>query len=236
MKPTLIVILPTYNEAENIHDLCYEILAQNNMLEILVVDDYSPDKTYKIVEKISMVEPRVHLLLRKDQRGRGYAGIAGFKKALEFKPDYILEMDADFSHNPKYIPNFLKNALESKVVIGSRFVNAGLDTERTFSRKFISIVAKTFLSVVLGIQVKDPTSGYRLFHIDVIKSILPLIKAGDPFIVTEILYYCHKMGFSIKEIPINFEERRYGASKLKLKTLIKYFFQVLKLKMLSKSQ
>jgi len=128
----IMVVLPTYNEIENIENICKVILQVNLNLEILVVDDNSPDGTYKVVENLQKQNKNIHLLLRTTEKGRGSAGIAGFKKALELGADILMEMDADFSHQPKYINDFLNQIENYDVVIGSRYTNGGKDFDRGF--------------------------------------------------------------------------------------------------------
>jgi len=225
-----IVMIPTYNEAGNIEGLVKEILALPLELSVLVVDDFSPDKTYEIVKQMSDNDPRVMLLLRKENRGRGWAGIDGFKKALELGADYIVEMDGDFSHSPKYIADFVAAAKNGDVVIGSRYVNGGKDDERTFLRKSISFFARKYIATVLGVKVKDSTSGFRLFSRSALEKIIVDLCARDPFIVSEVLYSAHKNKLKIVEVPIEFMPRAKGVSKLQASTLIKYLLRVLSLR------
>ncbi|MFH1715680.1 MAG: polyprenol monophosphomannose synthase [Elusimicrobiota bacterium] len=229
----IVVMIPTYNEKDTILTLCDELLALDLDLNILVVDDNSPDGTANIVKELSKRDKRVRCLLRTENRGRGYAGAAGFKKALEYNPEYIVEMDADFSHNPKYVYDFVKavKSLSADVVIGSRYVSSGKDEERSLIRKIISACAGFYLRIVLGIKANDPTSGFRLFTNRAVKEILPKLRAKDPFIVTEILYYCYKYKMKVIEVPIQFEERRAGQSKLNASILWRYLFNVWKLRL-----
>ncbi|MDR2708924.1 MAG: polyprenol monophosphomannose synthase [Elusimicrobiota bacterium] len=226
----IIAMIPTYNEAGNIKEVIENILSLDKNFEVLVVDDMSPDKTYEIVEKLGQSEPRIHLLLRKEKRGRGYAGKDGFKKALELGADFVVEMDGDGSHAPKYIPQFLQAAEGYEVIIGSRYVKGGKDDKRNFLRKAVSNFARNYLAFAIGAKVKDPTSGFRMFKRDALKSFVDKLKASDPFIVTEVLYYVNKGGFKVKEYPIEFLPRISGVSKLKPLTLVKYLFKVLKLR------
>ena len=226
----IIAMVPTYNESGNIKELVNELLKLPLDLEVLVVDDNSPDGTYKIVEQMALNNRRVHLLLRKDNRGRGWAGIDGFGKALEMGADFIVEMDADFSHQPKYITVFAEKIKDSDVVVGSRYVAGGKDEQRGFLRQAVSSFARKYLSFVLGVKLQDPTSGFRFFTKNAMEKILPSLKARDPFIVTEVLFYLKKNGLKIQEVPIEFMQRAAGESKLKPATLIKYLFRVLLLR------
>jgi dolichol-phosphate mannosyltransferase len=225
------VMVPTYNEASNIKMVIDEILNCGINADVLIVDDMSPDKTYKIVEEISKTNNKVHLLLRKEKKGRGYAGKDGFLKALDMNADYIVEMDGDGSHSSKYIPEFLKTIENCDVVIGSRYTNGGKDEERSIVRKIISNFSRRYLSFILKIKIQDPTSGYRMFKRAALAKFVAELTASDSFIVTEVLYKVKKNNLKIKEYPIIFLARFSGKSKLHLRTLITYLFKVLKLKL-----
>ena len=226
----IIAVIPTYNESGNIKQVVSEILALPLNIEALVVDDLSPDGTYKIVEEMSKSDSRVHLLLRKENRGRGWAGIDGFKKALEMGAKYIVEMDGDGSHSPKFIPALVSNAQDGGMVIGSRYIAGGRDESRTILRRLISGFAGRYLSLALGVKIADPTSGFRLFERSSLQKIVGNLSARDPFIVSEVLYYAKKNGVNIKEVPIEFMPRIAGQSKLRPSTLLKYLYRVLLLR------
>jgi len=225
-----IAMIPTYNEASNIKRIIEDVLSCGIDIEVLIVDDMSPDGTYKIVEETAKTNPKVHLLLRKEKRGRGYAGKDGFKKAIEMGAKYIVEMDGDGSHSPKYLPGFLDMIQSCDAVIGSRYVSGGKDEERTPLRRIVSNMSKWYLGFVLGVKIKDPTSGYRMFRKEALEKFVDKLQANDPFIVTEVIYYLKKYGCAVKEYPIEFLSRASGESKLKPWTLVKYLFKVLKLK------
>lgn len=227
----IIAVIPTYNESGNIKTLVGQLLSIPLPIEVLVADDNSPDGTWKIVEELSKTDPKVHLLLRKERRGRGWAGIDGFKKALEMGADYVVEMDGDGSHSPKFIPDFLKASEKADIVVGSRYVSGGKDEQRSFLRQIISNFARKYLSFVVGVRLNDPTSGFRFFKKEALKKILPSLKARDPFIVTEVIYFAKKNKLVLQEVPIEFLQRISGESKLKPSTLIKYLFRVWKLKL-----
>lgn len=226
-----IVMIPTYNEAANIEALVRELRAMPLQPEVLVVDDNSPDGTARVVEQIAAADPHVHLLLRTERRGRGWAGIDGFKKALEMGADAVLEMDGDHSHAPRFIPSFAAKLGEADIVIGSRYVSGGADEERTLLRQVVSNCARRYLALVLGVNVQDPTSGYRMFTRAAVEKLVPLLSARDPFIVTEILYRSKLLGLKVAEVPIEFKTRNAGESKLKPATLFKYLLRVWKLKL-----
>ncbi|MBL7147604.1 MAG: polyprenol monophosphomannose synthase [Nanoarchaeota archaeon] len=225
-------MIPTYNEKENIANLINEILKLNiKNLHIVVVDDYSPDGTWKIIEQISKNKKNVHLLLRKTKRGRGYAGKDGFIYCLKNKADIIIEMDADFSHNPKYIPLMLKEIKNYDIVLGSRRVKGAQEVGRSFIRKTITYLANLYIRLMLGLKVKDCNSGFRCFKREVLEKIKPeKIKSKGPAIVQEVLFKAHLKGFKIKEIPIIFVNRTKGKSKLRIPQLASGYWIVLKLK------
>ena len=230
-----IVMIPTYNERDNISPLLEQILKIDRDIEVLVVDDNSPDGTWKIVEEISGKEPRVHLLLRKRRKGRGVAGIDGLKYALEKGADYIIEMDADFSHNPKYIPEILKAMEKYDVAIGSRFINGGKDKDRGFLRRLITKLAGMYVRMLLGVKIKDVSSGFRCFRREALEKIdLDDMASGGPSIVLELLYKITLNGFNIKEVPIVFEDRRQGKTKLDWITLLETMVMVLRLRKMKK--
>ncbi|MDN3514470.1 MAG: polyprenol monophosphomannose synthase [Candidatus Brocadia sp.] len=230
------VMIPTYNERENIENLIREILnLKIPDLHIVVVDDNSPDGTSEAVKKASKEHPEVELLLRITERGRGSAGIAGFKYALDHGADSVVEMDADFSHHPKYIPRLLEALQDADLVIGSRFTRGGEDVNRGIARRVITLLAGIYVRVLLGLQIKDVSSGYRCFKRKVLEAIeLDSMISTGPSIVSEVFYRAHLKGFSIKEIPIKFEDRTRGQTKLNYKILVKTLLMVLKFKRLNK--
>ena len=230
------VMIPTYNERENIENLIGEILnLKISDLHVVVVDDNSPDGTSEIVKNLSKEHPEVELLLRTTGRGRGSAGIAGFKYALERGADCVVEMDADFSHHPKYIPSFLEAIQEADMVIGSRSVAGGKDVNRGIVRRVITFLASVYVKMLLGLKIKDVSSGYRCFKRKVLEAIeLDSMISTGPSIVSEVFYRAHLKGFSIKEIPIEFADRTHGQTKLNYSILIKTLLMVLKFKRLNK--
>lgn len=227
-----LVVLPTYNESENIKRLITQILQLPFNIEILVVDDNSPDSTAGIVKKISQSNNKVHLLVRYNEKGRGSAGIAGFKSAFKYFPDYVIEMDADFSHLPQQIPNLIRAVKNYDLVIGSRFVEGGCQTGRPFYRIMVSSGANYFLRKVLGIKSKDCTTGFRCYKLSALGKInFNKIKSTGPSIVFEILYYLQKENCKIKEVPIIYQERKKGKSKLNYKILLQCILFAVKLRL-----
>ncbi len=230
----IIAVIPTYNEADNILPLIGEVLKQSPNLEVLVVDDYSPDGTWSLVEREAKGNSRVHLLLRKKDRGRGLAGLEGIRRAIEMRADRVVEMDADFSHDPGDLPRLLDASDGADLVVGSRYVEGGTDEERGILRRLVSLFARNYLKCVLGLKVSDPTSGYRCFGSGAFRSLMSEgISARGPFIITEILFHCHREGLRIIEVPINFRRRRTGSSKLGALTLTNYLFQAVRLRLAS---
>lgn len=226
------VMIPTYNEKENIKILIDKILKLNiKNLEIVVADDNSPDGTWRIVKEISGKNKKVHLLLRTKDKGRGYAGKDGFIYCLKHGSDVVVEMDADLSHDPKYIPLMLKELKNADLILGSRRIEGGNEFGRSIFRKFVTWGANLFIRTVLGIKVKDCNSGFRCFRRKVLEGIkVESLKSKGPSIVQEVLFKAHLKNFKIKEVPITFVDRTKGKSKLGLKQLANGYFMVLKLK------
>lgn len=206
-------MVPTYNESGNIERLITEILAQGDDVGVVVVDDDSPDGTWKIVEEYSKRNPRVHLLRRIGRRGRGTAGIEGFQYAVKQGAEFVIEMDADFSHNPSYISGFLREMGDCDLLIGSRMVKGGGETGRGPLRQWITKAANLYIRLVLGLPYKDATSGFRIFRREVLEAVdLNNLISTGPSILQEILFMAHRKGFRIKELPIIFEDRTVGQS------------------------
>ncbi len=226
-------MIPTYNEKENIANLINNILnLKIKNLHIVVADDNSPDGTWKIVQQISKKKKNVHLLLRTKNRGRGSAGKDGFIYCLKHKADIIVEMDADMSHNPKYIPLLIKELRNADLVLGSRRVKGSEEIGRSPIRRMITHFANLYIQLLLGLNIKDCNSGYRCFKRKVLEKInLDKIESKGPSIVQEVLFKAHLKGFKIKEIPITFINRTKGRSKLGLKQLAAGYFMVTKLKL-----
>ena len=224
-------MVPTYNEAPNIEQLLREILGQGPDIGAVVVDDDSPDGTAAIVERLRQEDPRVHLLLRKEERGRGTAGIAGFRYAVGQGIPFIIEMDADFSHPPSYIPCFLSQMEDCDLLIGSRLVEGGGERGRHFLRKWITRLANAYIRVILGLPFRDCTSGYRVFRREVLQAIeLDQIMSGGPSVVEEVLYKAYRRGFRIKEAPYILEERKAGESTFNRKIMLNALAMMVKIR------
>ena len=230
MKP--FVMIPTYNEKENIRNLIDRILKLRiKNLHVVVADDNSPDGTWKIVQEISRKNKNVHLLLRKKDKGRGSAGKDGFIYCLKHGADIVVEMDGDMSHDPKYIPSMIKELKNADLILGSRRVEGSKEIGRSLFRKFVTWGANLYITIMLGIKLKDCNSGFRCFKREVLEKInLKKLESKGPAIVQEILFKTHLKGFKIKEIPITFINRTKGHSKLGIPQLAAGYFMVLKLK------
>ena len=215
MDKRILVIIPTYNERENIRKLIPMVMEQHASIDILVVDDNSPDGTAHEVEKWANETSRVRLMNRPAKLGLGTAYVAGFRFALESLYDLIFEMDADFSHDPKEIPKFLEVIGRYDLVIGSRYVQGVNVVNWPMSRLLLSWSANLYTRIVTGLPVKDSTSGYKCFKREVLETIdLDRVHSDGYAFQIEMNYKVWKKGFSLFEIPIVFEDRNVGVSKM----------------------
>ncbi len=234
---SLYVMIPTFNEAENIVPLLDDLFALGvEGMHVLVVDDTSTDGTWQLVEDYAARNANVHLLLRSKRRGRGTAGIDGFNWILSTDAELILEMDGDYSHQPKHIPAMIEAIKDADLVLGSRFVPGGSDNDRGLVRQAVTKLAGLYVRSLLKLDVRDVSSGFRLFRREVLERIDVdnLISAG-PSIVLEILYKAVLQGFRLKEVPIEFIDRRQGETKLDWITLLETLVMVLRLRQMYKS-
>lgn len=226
------IIIPTYNEKENIEKMINGIFSlEIEELGVVVVDDNSPDGTGKIVAEISSREPRVQIIHREKKMGLGTAYLEGFRFALEKGAEHFFEIDADFSHDHKIIPIFLDNIKNADLVVGSRYIPGGKTINWDWKRKLISYFGNVYARTVLGVPIRDLTTGYKCYRREVVEylSAKNIDSVGYIFQV-ETSYIAHKNGFKIKEIPITFNERQLGKSKFSLKIIWESFWKVLKLK------
>ena len=232
--PKALVITPTYNEAVNIPKLVPKVLHQSTDIEILIIDDNSPDGTAEIVKNLQRTNPRVHLIERPRKMGLGTAYVAGFKYALERKYDYIFEMDADFSHNPKELLNFLLKIQEYDLVIGSRYIRGVCVVYWPFRRLLLSYFANLYTRIITGLPIKDATSGFKCYRRVVLESIdLTEIRSNGYAFQIEMNFKAWKKGFQLCEIPIIFVDRDKGESKMSKNIVYEAAFMVWKLKLRS---
>jgi dolichol-phosphate mannosyltransferase len=227
-----LVIVPTYNERANIERLIPAVLAQDKSLELLVVDDASPDGTGALVDAIATTNPRVHVLHRAGKLGLGTAYIAGFRWALERKYDLIFEMDADFSHNPETLPEFLSSVREADLVIGSRYQNGRVNVVNwPISRLLLSYSANLYARGVTGLPIADTTAGFKCFRRNVLESIdLSAVKSNGYAFQIEMHFRVWKRGFRLVEIPIIFVDRTEGVSKMSKKIVREAIWMVWRLR------
>jgi dolichol-phosphate mannosyltransferase len=223
-----LIIIPTYNEVDNLRPLLEGIFAQVPESDILIVDDNSADGTGKLADEIQTEKSQVRVLHRSGKLGLGTAYIAGFKYALAHDYDAVFEMDADFSHDPRYLPAFLKAIEYADLVIGSRYVQGGNTPGWSPLRRLISGSGNIFARLLLGIPVRDCTAGFRCYRTPVLRNIdLDTIQSEGYAFQVELTYRVLKQGFRIVEIPIVFIDRRVGKSKMSRKIVIEAFTYVL---------
>jgi dolichol-phosphate mannosyltransferase len=236
--PRIVCTLPTYNESGNILELCRELLALAPDLHVLVVDDDSPDGTGRLVEEAGRTEPRLRVLRRTQDRGRGRAGRDGFVEALRMGASVVVEMDADFSHQPMHVP-LLVARLDAPgppvgLVLGSRGVAGGSDADRGWARRILTKAANLYIRVVLGLSVRDCNSGFRCWRRSTLEAIrVEETFSAGPAIVQELLFKTARAGIEIAEVPIQFANRLHGSSTLTLGKLLTGYTTVLELRWLS---
>jgi dolichol-phosphate mannosyltransferase len=227
-----LVVVPTYNEAENIPHLLPRIL-DDSRLSVLVVDDGSPDGTGGLVAEMAARDDRIYLVERAGKQGLGTAYIAGFRYALERGADYIFEMDADFSHDPRYLPDLLHAAETAyDLVIGSRYVPGGGTTDWGIIRQMISRGGNIYARLILGMSLADLTGGFRCYRRRALESIdLGRIRSNGYSFQIEMAYRVHQAGLRVGEIPIVFPDRRVGASKMSKQIVAEALINVVKLRL-----
>lgn len=215
----LIVVVPTYNEANNLADFTAALFALNvTALNVLIVDDNSPDGTGQIADQLAAHNDRVHVMHRTGLRGLGRAYLDGFRWALACGFDRIIQMDADFSHSPEYIPAFLAKSSEYDVVIGSRYVPGGsLDKEWEAGRVLLSAWANVYARAILRLKVHDATAGYKCWTNRALECInLDRVRSNGYIFQVEMAYLSQRLGLRVLEVPIHFEDRRIGQSKMSI--------------------
>ncbi len=226
------VVIPTYNERENIAELIQRILEMSRF-RVLVVDDNSPDGTAAVVAELAADEPRVGLLLRPEKRGLGSAYVAGFQRALAEGAAFICEMDADFSHDPSYLPQLLA-AAETRydLALGSRYVPGGGTTDWGIIRQLISRGGNLYARTILGLPVMDATGGFRCYRRRVLETInLDDIQSNGYAFQIELVYRTMRAGFRIGELPIIFPDRRVGRSKMSRRIVLEALINVWRLRL-----
>jgi len=223
-----LIVIPTYNEVDNLRPLLQEIFAQAPECDVLIVDDNSSDGTGKLADELQAESPAVKVIHRPGKLGLGTAYITGFKYALAHNYDAVFEMDADFSHDPRYLPDFLQAIEQAHVVIGSRYVRGGNTPGWSPLRRLISGSGNIFARMLLGIPVRDCTAGFRCYRTLVLQNIdLNSIQSEGYAFQVELTYQVLQEGFKIVEIPIVFMDRRIGKSKMSRKIIIEAFIYVL---------
>lgn len=234
MAEKALVIIPTYNEYDNVHKIIPDVLSQNEIIDVLIVDDNSPDGTGQYVEELTKTNPRVKLIRRAGKMGLGTAYIEGFKFAIKEQYDYIFEMDADFSHDPKELNNFLKAIKENDLVLGSRYINGVNVINWPMQRLLLSYFANSYTRFITGLPVRDATGGFKCFRRKVLESInFQNIKSNGYSFQIELNYKTWKNGYKISEIPIIFADRVKGTSKMSKKIVREAVFMVWKLRIRS---
>ena len=229
-----LIIIPTFNESENVEKLLDLISRTDPAAHVLIVDDNSPDRTYEIVERLMQTSypGRLFLLKRAGKLGLGTAYLAGFKWALARDYEYIFEMDADFSHDPKYLPDFLAAIQTHDLVLGSRYVPGGGVKNWGLLRKFISRGGSLYARTILGLSLRDLTGGFKCFRREVLEAIdLDSIKSNGYSFQIEMTYRACCKGFRIFETPIVFEDRTAGKSKMSRKIFLEAVLMVWKLRL-----
>jgi dolichol-phosphate mannosyltransferase len=229
-----LVIIPTFNEADNISRLIPEILRQDSRLDVLVVDDGSPDGTAALVRVMQQSNPRMHLVVRAGKMGLGTAYVEGFRYALRGGYTLVFEMDADFSHDPAEIPHFLHAAETADLVIGSRYINGVRVLNWPMRRLLLSYFANIFTRLMIGLPIHDATGGFKCYRREVLAAInLDRIRSNGYAFQIEISFKTWKKGFRLVEIPIVFLDRCSGDSKMSRAIMYEAFFMLWKLRLQS---
>ncbi len=211
-----LVIVPTYNEAENLPRIVPQALAQDDRIEVLIVDDGSPDGTGRLADEMAAQDSRIHVLHRDGKLGLGTAYLAGFKWALARPYEYVFEMDADGSHDPQHLPEFLAAIEDADLVLGSRYLNGHVTVVNwPIGRLFLSYAANIYARIITGHRLFDATGGFKCFRRRVLEAIaLDAVKSNGYSFQIEMSFRAHRLGFRIREIPIVFVDRTEGESKM----------------------
>jgi dolichol-phosphate mannosyltransferase len=234
MNERSLIIIPTYNELDNVQKLIPDILTRYKNVDVLIVDDNSPDGTGDYIEGLGNTMQGVKLLRRPEKMGLGTAYIDGFKYALKENYNYIFEMDADFSHDPKEIKNFLKAIKNKDLILGSRYISGVNVVNWPMSRLLLSYFANIYTRIITGLPVRDATGGFKCFRKEVLAAInLNNIKSNGYAFQIEMTFKAWKKGFKIGEIPITFVDRVIGKSKMSKKIVREAITMVWKLRLKS---
>lgn len=227
-----VIIVPTYNERDNLPQLIKRLMAQPAELDVLVVDDNSPDGTGQVADELAAANPHVHVLHRQEKNGLGRAYIAGFEWALARNYEFIFEMDADFSHNPADVPAFLQAAKseEADLVLGSRYANGIRVINWPLERLLLSIFAGKYVRVITGMRISDPTGGFKCFRRRALQAIdLPTVASNGYSFQIELTHRVWRRGMKISEVPIIFTDRFQGTSKMSKEIVREALWVVFKL-------
>ncbi|HZY10179.1 MAG TPA: polyprenol monophosphomannose synthase [Bacteroidota bacterium] len=226
-----LVVTPTYDEADNIEKFIKQVLAQDPNIDILIVDDNSPDGTGKIVEQLSKANSHVHLISRPRKMGLGTAYVEGFRFGIAHKFDYVFEMDADFSHNPEEIPHFLEKVKTCDLVVGSRYTNGVRVVNWPIRRLLLSYAANVYTRMITGMPIKDATGGFKCFRRQVLEAIdLDKVHSNGYSFQIEMNFKAWSKRFKLCEHPITFVDRKSGISKMSRKIVYEAVFMVWKLR------
>jgi len=212
----IVVVIPTYNEADNLRQIVEALLALNvSELSVLIVDDNSPDGTGALADELAARQPRLNVLHRERKEGLGRAYLAGFAEALARGYGRIVEMDADFSHDPAALPGLLEASRKADLVLGSRYVEGGGTVNWGLGRRLLSKGGSLYARTILGVGIRDLTGGFKCFRREVLESIdLESVRSSGYAFQIELTYRTLKRGFTVREIPIVFADRRVGKSKM----------------------
>ncbi len=232
MARDALVVLPTYNELENLEAVTAAILAASDRLEILVVDDSSPDGTGRLADELAAKEPRIHVLHRERKEGLGRAYLAGFGWALARPYAFVLEMDADFSHAPRYLPELLAAAQGADLVLGSRYVSGGGTENWGLLRRLVSRGGSLYARTLLGVDVRDLTGGFKCFRRETLERLdLPTVRSEGYSFQIELTYRALNLGLRVVESPILFVDRRVGKSKMSRRIFAEAAAMVIRLRL-----
>jgi dolichol-phosphate mannosyltransferase len=228
------VIIPTYNERENLPRLVPEVLEQSPEIQVLVVDDASPDGTGEVADELAARHPRVHVIHRPGKRGLGTAYVTGFRWALDRRFELVFEMDADFSHDPRHLREFLGLAPHADLVLGSRYLNGVTVVNWPMKRLILSYAANAYARFVTGVQVSDLTGGFRCYHRRVLEALdLESVRSSGYAFQIEMAYRTWRKGFRIAETPIIFIDRNVGVSKMSRRIVWEAAWMVWRLRLLT---